>query len=199
MSMLSHFCVFVFQVITMKNHQLVGRFVCCFPITEQSQIDMFFNLVSKDGQSAGETKMYTPWKLTWHWKIPLFNRNTSSFMVDFIALSSRPSSPRTSDLPIVKTHRWWFRNPAFTSWGWVVYPIIYEGFVHPRCAEFSGPSTVSNLLKQKNMHAFVPQTVWGSDLWCLKTLKSQVSSAAKRLVVWMILGMKYIPITTQPP
>ena len=43
---------------------------------------------------------------------------------------------------------WWFRNPAFTSWGTGSLSHYLQGFVHPRC-QVSEPSTVSHCFKKR--------------------------------------------------
>ena len=77
-----------------------------------------------------------PWKLTWHWNIPIFNRvHTSSFMVDFPASHSLVFGEGKVQESIVNILRWWpsgvvhhLRNAGhlgsmkpISEGGWILY------------------------------------------------------------------------------
>ena len=130
-----------------------------------------------------------------------------------IKMSSGPSSLRTSDFPIVKIHRWWFRNPARkpVELGSLSHcATIYEGFIHPRWCRISEPPTVSHLFMSfhieqvvcrisepstaivtftQKKHACVCSTDCGDQIFAAS--KHWKAKWAVHLVVWIILGMKY--------
>ena len=129
-----------------------------------------------------------------------------------IKMSSGPSALRTSDFPIVKIHRWWFKNPArkpveLSSLSHCA--TIYERFIHPRWCRIAEPSTVSYLfmsfhIEQVVCRIFKPSTAiitfTQKKHACVCSTESgdQIFGASKlwkvkwavHLVVWIILGMK---------
>ena len=80
---------------------------------------------------------------------------TLLFLAPSLLLDNASNNPQRKT-PVVQMRRycWWFRNPAFTSWGLVVLSHYLQGFIHPRW--LFGISSINSMTSGKRN-----QTPWG--------------------------------------